>query len=234
MWTDILLSFWYIFRSIGLFFVPKEWRAKKILDDDVVLITGGGSGLGQQFGLTFAKRGVRKIVLVDVNEEGMKATTDMIRKQSPSCDVFTYVVDVTKRVLVYSTAEKIKNEVGTVTYLINNAGIVSGAPLLTTPDEKIVKTFEVNSISHFWVSDTSPAPPPLIPSACSYIIPLITIPDVESLPTGDDRAKPWSRSHDRISGWTYRTVPTRGLRRLQTRGRRDTSSSEAGTAGRRI
>ena len=32
---------------------------------------------------------------------------------------------------------------GTIDGLVNNAGIVSGAPLLQTKDEKIIKTFEV-------------------------------------------------------------------------------------------
>lgn len=34
--------------------------------------------------------------------------------------------------------------------LILNLGIVSGATLLDIPDEKIIKTMEVNAISNFW------------------------------------------------------------------------------------
>ena len=44
---------------------------------------------------------------------------------------------------IYRAAEKTKEEVGLVTILVNNAGIVSGSTLLETPDTKIVKTFEV-------------------------------------------------------------------------------------------
>ena len=33
---------------------------------------------------------------------------------------------------------------------MNNAGIVSGTTLLDTPDSKIIKTFEVNALAHFW------------------------------------------------------------------------------------
>ena len=47
-------------------------------------------------------------------------------------------------------AEKTKKDVGPVTILVNNAGIVSGTSLLETPDSKIVKTFEVNVLAHFW------------------------------------------------------------------------------------
>ena len=33
---------------------------------------------------------------------------------------------------------------------VNNAGIVSGSTVLDTPDNKIIKTFEVNALAHFW------------------------------------------------------------------------------------
>ena len=36
--------------------------------------------------------------------------------------------------------------------LVNNAGIVTGKKILESSDELMVKTMEVNSISHFWVS----------------------------------------------------------------------------------
>ena len=44
---------------------------------------------------------------------------------------------------IYCAAEKIKEDIGPVTILVNNAGIVSGTSVLDTPDSRIVKTFEV-------------------------------------------------------------------------------------------
>ena len=35
-------------------------------------------------------------------------------------------------------------------FAVNNAGIVSGTTVLDTPDNKIIKTFEVNALAHFW------------------------------------------------------------------------------------
>merc|ERR1711934_850768 len=43
-----------------------------------------------------------------------------------------------------------KKDVGVVKILINNAGIVSGSALLETPDEKIIRTFQVNVFAQFW------------------------------------------------------------------------------------
>lgn len=66
--------------------------------------------------------------------------------------VYTYVCDVGKRESVYSTAEKVRREVGNVDLLINNAGVVSGHHLLECPDELIERTMVVNCHAHFWVS----------------------------------------------------------------------------------
>lgn len=39
-----------------------------------------------------------------------------------------------------------------VSILINNAGIVTGKKFMETADELIIKTMEVNTMAHFWVS----------------------------------------------------------------------------------
>ena len=52
---------------------------------------------------------------------------------------------------MFATGKRVKNEVGDVTILVNNAGIVVGKKLLATPDDLIEKTFSVNLLGHFWV-----------------------------------------------------------------------------------
>lgn len=131
-------------------FVPYSMLPKKqILPSDVILITGGAMGLGKEIAVNFIKHGAKSIVLWDMNGEALeKAKKDL---QSNQVNVYTYVVDVTDRNKVYSEAEKVKREVGKVTYLVNNAGIVSGKLLCDIPDEMIEKTFAVNAISHYWI-----------------------------------------------------------------------------------
>ncbi|XP_068955228.1 17-beta-hydroxysteroid dehydrogenase 13 isoform X2 [Petaurus breviceps papuanus] len=56
-----------------------------------------------------------------------------------------------KSKLVLWDINKIKNEVGDVTIVVNNAGAIYPADLLSTRDEEITKTFEVNILGHFWI-----------------------------------------------------------------------------------
>lgn len=134
------IIFWLMCIWYAYFFVA--YRPKSVANK-VILITGGGSGIGRLMAIGFAKKGAR-IVLWDVNKDGLKETQDTIIKAGGQCT--TYVVDVTKRELVYQTAK----EVGRINVLINNAGIVTGKPFLECPDELMIKTMEVNTISHFW------------------------------------------------------------------------------------
>lgn len=55
-------------------------------EDKVVLITGGGSGLGQASALQVAREGA-KLALVDVNRDGLETTEKMIREAVPESEV---------------------------------------------------------------------------------------------------------------------------------------------------
>jgi short-subunit dehydrogenase len=62
-----------------------------------------------------------------------------------------YTVDVGKKEQVYQTAERVKKEVGDITILILNAGIVNGKQFLETTDEQVEQTIRVNFLSHTWL-----------------------------------------------------------------------------------
>ena len=46
-----------------------------------------------------------------------------------------------------------RKEVGEVTILVNNAGLLSIGEFMTISDERIQKINDVNLLSHFWVSN---------------------------------------------------------------------------------
>lgn len=59
---------------------------------------------------------------------------------------------MTNREAIKEMAAKIRREVGDVTMLINNAGIMPCKPLFQTSEKEILATFNVNIIAHLWVS----------------------------------------------------------------------------------
>ena len=126
------------------------YRGKaKSVEGQVVVITGAGSGLGRLVSIKLAKLGA-KVIGWDINEKGLKETRDLIEKAvGKESSAFEYfLVDITDRDKVYKTASAIEHPVD---ILINNAGIVTKNNYLTEKDDVgIVKTFEVNVISHFW------------------------------------------------------------------------------------
>ncbi|RWS17858.1 Short-chain dehydrogenase/reductase family 16C member 6-like protein [Dinothrombium tinctorium] len=143
----IILLFYYWGQAIFTHFIPRRLRFKKI-DEEIVLITGAGSGLGRILATKLSKS-VSHLILWDLNEIGLNETAKLVREEGGSCS--TYVVDVSNRHMVYETADRMSKEVGAVSMVINNAGIVNGKELLQLPNDKIVKTFEVNVLAHYWI-----------------------------------------------------------------------------------
>ncbi|KAL8182020.1 UNVERIFIED_CONTAM: Retinol dehydrogenase 10 [Gekko kuhli] len=177
---NIILEFFVVtFKVLWAFVVaaakwfmrPKE----KSVAGQVCLITGAGSGLGRLFALEFARRRAR-LVLWDINTQSNEETAGMVRHiyrevaeeaaaaaqkaghgeeevlPHYNLQVHTYTCDVSKRENVYTTAERVRKEVGEVSVLVNNAGVVSGHHLLECPDELIERTMMVNCHAHFWSS----------------------------------------------------------------------------------
>ncbi|XP_025778163.1 estradiol 17-beta-dehydrogenase 11 isoform X2 [Puma concolor] len=57
-----------------------------------------------------------------------------------------------KSKLVLWDINKVKAEIGDVSILVNNAGVVYTSDLFATQDPQIEKTFEVNILAHFWTT----------------------------------------------------------------------------------
>uniref|UniRef100_A0A5F8HD72 Short chain dehydrogenase/reductase family 16C member 5 n=1 Tax=Monodelphis domestica TaxID=13616 RepID=A0A5F8HD72_MONDO len=124
-------------------------KPKKNVSGEIVLITGAGSGIGRLLALRFAHLGAT-LVLWDINPEGNQETSKLA-KEAGASRVYTYTCNCGQRQDVYRVADQVKKEVGDVTILINNAGVVTGKRFLEIPDECIEKAFDVNIKAHFWI-----------------------------------------------------------------------------------
>ncbi len=131
----------YLSRILCYTFPMKRFNGK------VALITGGASGIGRLVAEMLSSRGAR-VVVWDLNP----ASIETLEKESraASLPITGMVCDVTDRAAVYALAREVETTVGPVDILVNNAGVVSGKTLLETPDEKIVRTMDVNVLANAW------------------------------------------------------------------------------------
>ncbi|XP_077990586.1 epidermal retinol dehydrogenase 2-like [Glandiceps talaboti] len=141
VWFKVLyciLVSWYEF------IVPPK---KKSIAGEIVLVTGAGSGIGRLMSLNFSRQGAT-VVLWDINKEGVEETAKQIGQIGGKAH--SYVCDVTKREEVYRVAEQVTKDVGNVTILVNNAGVVAGKKLMDCPDDLIDRSMNVNAMAIFW------------------------------------------------------------------------------------
>ncbi|XP_054723211.1 17-beta-hydroxysteroid dehydrogenase 13-like [Uloborus diversus] len=122
-------------------------KAKKSVKDEIVLITGAGRGLGKELALKFIEEDAI-VVLWDIDGKSAFATRDEIR--SLGGKAHAYICDVTNEKEVQRIGRTVQEEVGDVTILVNNAGILQNVLFMELDSGKIRKTLEVNLLSHFW------------------------------------------------------------------------------------
>uniref|UniRef100_A0A8C5EK97 Short-chain dehydrogenase/reductase 3 n=1 Tax=Gouania willdenowi TaxID=441366 RepID=A0A8C5EK97_GOUWI len=121
----------------------------KCVDGELCLITGAGGALGRLFALEFAKEGA-DLVLWDCNSDANEHTARLARELG--VQVRAYTVDLSKRESIYEAAEEVRADVGCVSILVNNAGVVAGRRLLDCPDELLERTLLVNCHALFWMT----------------------------------------------------------------------------------
>ncbi|CAK8672487.1 unnamed protein product [Clavelina lepadiformis] len=158
------IAIYYWLEAIFRFFVP---RARKDVRGDIVLVTGAGSGIGQRLCIEFGKLGC-EVVGWDISEVGLERTKKIMADENLESHFFCYKCDLSDRHQVYDSARKVKSDVGDVTILINNAGIVTGKKIMDCHDELMIKTMEINAISHFWTIKAFL--PSMLEKDCGHIV----------------------------------------------------------------
>ncbi|KAJ7572532.1 retinal short-chain dehydrogenase/reductase [Mycena floridula] len=138
----IVAAFWGIkwisllYRNQGslLFRPPRlDWG------DQIVLVTGGASGVGELLANTLAVRNVNVVVL-DVNP----IVTE-------NYNITYYKCDVSKWEEVEAVSKTVLEEIGQPTMIVNNAGVVQGKSLVDLSEKDVQQTFGVNTLAHFWI-----------------------------------------------------------------------------------
>jgi 3-oxoacyl-[acyl-carrier protein] reductase len=119
----------------------------------VALVTGASSGLGTQFARALADNGA-SVVLVARRADRLKALKDEIEAKGGKA--IAEEADVTDRAAMTRAFDAAEKAFGTVTILVNNAGIAHGGRAVEMSPEEWRKVLSTNLDSvFFWAQEAS-------------------------------------------------------------------------------
>lgn len=107
-----------------------------------ILITGAGSGIGQETAVTASKVGA-KVVMLDISEEGLNATMAMLEGEGHS----SYVVNLCENECIAPLVKTIAEKYGAIHGLVHCAGISSRKPLNVLTKDGFSKVMDINFYS---------------------------------------------------------------------------------------
>ncbi|KAK4075052.1 uncharacterized protein Triagg1_4716 [Trichoderma aggressivum f. europaeum] len=113
------------------------------LGEEVIVVTGGASGLGMLVAEVYGMRGA-SVAVLDVNE----------MENGEARGVTFYKCDVSDKEQVAKVAVEIEKDLGTPTVLINNAAVVVGKPLLDLSIDEIETSIGTNLLGPFYCLKT--------------------------------------------------------------------------------
>lgn len=121
-------------KSVNRAFIMK-------LKDKVAVVTGAASGIGRATAIAFSREGA-KVIAVDINQEGLYQTLEIIG--SEGWDARSFVVDVTEYEAVNKMIEMTVKNYGRIDIEANIAGILVRKSLLEHTPEDWERVLKVN------------------------------------------------------------------------------------------
>jgi len=115
-------------------------RKKKLLEGNVVVVTGSTGTIGYETYKMFKNFGA-EVVLLDNNLARLNEIQSNIKELCIHCDV-------TNRTSVKNAFKQICKEFGGIDILISNAGAAPGGAIGEVSDEVLRKSFEINFFAH--------------------------------------------------------------------------------------
>ena len=109
-----------------------------LLQNHIAVVTGAGSGIGRAIAIGFAREGAH-VVALDIDGAAAAETAEGIRAEGGGAASFT--LDVSRRDDCDAIAKRIADEIGEVSILVNNAGIVRRNGMLGA-DGDVVKDWD--------------------------------------------------------------------------------------------
>ncbi|KAK3321129.1 hypothetical protein B0T19DRAFT_403705 [Cercophora scortea] len=115
-----------------------------------IVVTGGGTGIGQGIAEAFAKSGASNISLLSRREAPLASTKALLEAHYPDTKVHVFPVDLTDKAATDKTIADIITQVGRIDVLMANAGYCHDMKdMLEVDADDWFRTFEVNVKGNF-------------------------------------------------------------------------------------
>ena len=112
-----------------------------MLDENVVLITGGSKGIGKELALYFGQSGA-KVAICARNEQALKNAASKVIEEGGVC--LPIAADISDQEQVQAMVSKVEAELGPVDILINNAAELSLSTIVETSLTDWERTMAIN------------------------------------------------------------------------------------------
>ena len=113
-----------------------------------IIITGASSGIGFETAIEFSLHSENKIVAIARSADKLRKLLEIAKGINPDCTILPVEFDLVNddyNVLI----PFLKERLGTIDILINNAGALINKPFLDTTEENLGEMLESNVVSHF-------------------------------------------------------------------------------------
>lgn len=117
------------------------------IEGKIALVTGAATGLGEASAVELLQEGAT-VVLSDMDEESLNETAGKLRENEAFADrVFAFVADITEEKELAAMHDYVREHVGVIDILVQNAGISGEQGLFHELDDEVwVKTVETDLI----------------------------------------------------------------------------------------
>lgn len=116
------------------------------LKDKVVVVTGGASGIGEAISRLCMKEGAR-VVVVSRDSDHVSAFLAEMQRGQQTCDFFE--ADLSDPGQCESAIHYVEKQYGTLTGLVNNAGVNDGIGLESGTPERFVASLQQNLVHYY-------------------------------------------------------------------------------------
>ncbi len=116
-----------------------------------VLITGGAGGIGTECARGYLQNGA-DLILSDYNEKALSNAVETLKAEFPKSKIHSFACDVTNDEQVEKMIAYIKETIGSLDVLLNNAGFAKGVYSMYEEPDNWNRTLSINLTAPFFLS----------------------------------------------------------------------------------